>query len=167
MSLIAERPRPVILLFPMLVTALLLRSGPTEALAGDVLWPVTGPVVAEFDPPDPDWMPGHRGVDLTASPGSEVRSPRAGTVAFVGRVGGVPVVVVTHGSARATYQPVVASVQQGWPVAVGDLIGTIAPSGGHCAGRCLHWGLRIGERYADPRLLLGRVHVVLTPAESA
>ena len=35
----------------------------------------------------------------------------------------------------------------------GEPIGRVA-AGGHCAGRCLHWGLRRGETYLDPLLLI-------------
>ena len=140
------------------------RIGPPGDARPDTVWPAPGPS-ARFEPPAPDWLPGHRGLDLAAPAGSEVRSPRDGVVAFTGKVGGVPVVVILHGTARATYQPVTSLAEVGWPVAAGDLIGTVAPAGGHCAGGCLHWGLRIGERYADPRLLLGSVHVVLAPSD--
>jgi len=134
------------------------------ATAGQqVNWPVVGPVVSEFDPPDPDWLPGHRGVDLAAAAGTQVRTPREGIVVFAGPVAGVPVVVVRHGTARATYQPVTSAVSVGWPVAAGELLGVTEGLGGHCAGRCLHWGLKINDRYADPRLLLGAVKVVLAP----
>lgn len=124
-----------------------------------------GAVLSEFDPPDPDWLPGHRGLDLGATAGDEVRTPRDGILEFAGTVAGVPVVVVAHGAARATYQPAATTVPTGWPVAAGDVIATVAGAGGHCAGRCIHWGLRIGERYADPRLLLGRFEAVLTPSD--
>lgn len=126
-------------------------------------WPVTGGVVAEFDPPEPDWLPGHRGIDLSAAPGTVVRTPRAGTVSFTGRVAGTPVVVVDHGSVRATYQPVGDAPALGSPVGVGDTLGVVKEGPAHCTPTCLHWGARVGERYVDPRVLLGQVQVVLLP----
>lgn len=150
------------LIAPLLTAALLT----AVALAGDpvraaVLWPVPGGVVAEFDPPYPDWLPGHRGLDLAAPPGTEVRTPRTGIVAFVGRVGGTPVVVIRHGPVRATYQPVDSPLAVGVTVTAGAVIGTVVAQGAHCVVDCLHWGARLHERYIDPRLLSGRVTVVL------
>ncbi len=103
-------------------TALALSTAAVGAPAGaegDPVPPVAGRTVAEFDPPDPDWMPGHRGIDLAGEPGEPVSTPRAGVVAFVGLVGSVPVVVVRHGIARATYQPVSSDLAPGDLVAAG------------------------------------------------
>jgi murein DD-endopeptidase MepM/ murein hydrolase activator NlpD len=129
--------------------------------------PHDGPVVAPFEPPDPDWLPGHRGIDLGAHAGDAVRTSRAGVVAFAGMVAGVPVVVVQHAAVRATYQPVRSHLRPGTEVAAGSVIGAIAAGGGHCGGRCLHWGLVVAQRYLDPRLLLGEVSVRLVPHDDA
>lgn len=126
------------------------------------VWPVPGALSRDFDPPAQDWLPGHRGIDVDTFAGTAVTSPREGVVAHAGTVAGTPVVVISHGAARATYQPVVAALAPGTPVAAGQVIGTVA-SGGHCADRCLHWGLVVDEQYLDPRLLLGRPRVVLVP----
>ncbi len=126
-------------------------------------WPVPGPVVREFDPPEPDWLPGHRGVDLAAAPGATVRTPRDGVIAFAGRVAGSPVLVVGHGAVRATYQPVEAGATVGSTVRAGQPIGQIVSGAAHCTPTCLHWGALVGDRYVDPRILLGRAHVVLLP----
>ena len=49
-------------------------------------WPITPPpaVLRPFKPPPRPWLAGHRGVDLAGPPGTEVRSPAAGTVVFAG-----------------------------------------------------------------------------------
>ena len=47
----------------------------------------------------------------------------AGTVGFVGSIGGKPVVTVIHGGRRTTYEPVVATVERGEAVAAGEAIG--------------------------------------------
>lgn len=133
--------------------------GSAQALT---VWPVPGSVIAEFDPPDPDWLPGHRGVDLSARLGEPVRSPRAGVVQFAGDVAGTPIVVVAHGVVLATYLPVTTTAQVGQAVAAGDVIAEVA-SGTHCQVECLHWGARTHDRYVDPRILLGQYRVVLTP----
>ncbi|MFN8126085.1 MAG: M23 family metallopeptidase [Candidatus Nanopelagicales bacterium] len=143
----------------LLVSAAVLAGG--RADAGD-LWPVPGGLQRDFDPPDPDWLPGHRGVDLAAHAGDPVVSPRAGRVGFVGRVAGTPVLTIDHGMLRATYQPVTSSLTAGTPVAAGQVVATVA-TGGHCSGQCLHWGALMNDRYVDPRLLLGHTRVVLRP----
>ncbi|MEG3614937.1 M23 family metallopeptidase [Isoptericola haloaureus] len=128
--------------------------------------PLPGPVRAVVDLPAEPWRPGHRGVDLPAAAGSTVRAPRAGTVTFAGQVGGKPVVVVAHGALRSTFEPAVALVEVGGTVRTGRPVAVVAPAGtGHCApGRCLHWGVRRGDRYLDPLVLVGRaVPVVLLP----
>lgn len=126
-------------------------------LAAQILgtMPVPGPVQTEFHPPEQDWLAGHRGLDLGATIGEKVVAPRAGVVGFVGEIAGTPIITIWHGTVRTTYQPVVTSLSPGATIATGTVIGRIAPKGGHCAGRCLHWGLRSGEHYLDPRLLLG------------
>lgn len=134
-----------------------LSSGRPPVLAATTLgtMPVPGPVQTEFHPPEQDWLSGHRGLDLSATVGDKVRAPRAGVVGFVGEIAGTPIITIWHGTVRSTYQPVVTSLSPGATIASGAVIGRIAPQGGHCAGRCLHWGLRSGEQYLDPRLLLG------------
>lgn len=142
-----------------------LRSVRTGTTTGRV-WPVEPVViVAEVDLPDPDWLPGHRGLDLRADPGQVVRSAAEGVVSFAGRVGDRGVVVVVTGGWRASYEPVAASVSVGQQVGAGQPLGVLDPSGGHCAvpASCLHWGLRAGERYLDPRWLLAPPAPVLLP----
>lgn len=126
------------------------------------LWPVPGGIVRDFDPPDPDWLPGHRGIDLAAAPGGRLVTPRAGVVQFTGSVAGTPVVTVAHGALRATYQPAVGTADIGSSVPAGGTLGSVA-AGGHCSDRCLHWGAILNGRYVDPRLLLGHTHVELRP----
>lgn len=117
-----------------------------------------------YDPPARDWLPGHRGVDLAAHVGQEVRAAGAGRVTFAAGLAGRGVVVVDHGTVRTTYQPVAASVRVGEQVRAGEVIGEIAAGAGHCgSGSCLHLGLRRAREYLDPMLLL-RGHVaVLRP----
>lgn len=138
---------------------------PLAAPAADGVWPVDRPfVVGAYDPPERDWLPGNRGVDLAAHVGQSVRSMLAGVVAFAGPVAGKPVVVVRlPDGRRVTYEPVRALVRVGDPVGTGQVIGVVAIGGGHCAGTCLHVGLRTPTGYADPLSLLGRRPAVLKP----
>jgi len=121
-------------------------------------------VVRPFDPPDRAWGAGHRGLDLAATSGAPVRSLTAGVVGTAGPVAGKPVVtVLLPGGRRVTYEPVLATVAPGQAVGRGEILGLVAATGGHCGGAagCLHVGLRAGDDYLDPTVLLGRA--VLRP----
>ncbi|HWS31504.1 MAG TPA: M23 family metallopeptidase, partial [Actinoplanes sp.] len=102
--------------------------------------------------------------DLSAGAGSVVRSAGGGTVVYAQRLAGRGVVSVAHaGGLRTTYEPVTATVTAGASVAAGDPIGTVEPGHPGCPGACLHWGLRRGDVYLDPLLLLGLGRVRLLP----
>lgn len=117
-------------------------------------WPVgsgSAQIVSGLDLPAQPWRPGHRGVDLAAPEGSDVRAAGAGVVTYAGRIAGLGVVAVTHGELRTTYQPVDPAVSAGQRVGAGEPIGTVAAAGSHCAPEtCLHWGLLRGDTYLDP-----------------
>ena len=109
-----------------------------------------------FDRPVPNWLPGHRGVDLAAALGEPVKAAGSGVVIWAGSIAGRGVVVIRHSNGlRTTYEPVTASVVLGEPVVAGEVIGRISHGQSHCDGRCLHWGLRRGVDYLNPLLLLG------------
>jgi murein DD-endopeptidase MepM/ murein hydrolase activator NlpD len=164
-----------LLALPVLVTSLLLlsadppfvyaaqRADPpfmyAETRAPDPVgtWPLRPrpEVVETFDPPAERWGRGHRGVDLAGRLGQPVRTALGGRVGFVGRIAGVPLVVVHHGDTRTTYQPVDPSVTTGELVDGGDEIGTLVWFGTHCLPRaCLHWGWLRGQEYLDPLRLV-------------
>jgi murein DD-endopeptidase MepM/ murein hydrolase activator NlpD len=155
----------------------LLVLGPAAAWAagpaGIWTWPLAPPpsVVAPFQAPAGPYAPGHRGVDLSGTPGARILAAGGGVVAFAGRVAGVGVVSVDHpGGLRTTYQPVTPAVVRGEAVTRGQVLGLLAGSGGHCPpAACLHWGLRRGATYLDPLALLGPVaiRVRLLPVWSA
>lgn len=132
-------------------------------------WPLPGTprVARRFDPPPEPWLPGHRGVDLAAAPGAEVRSAGAGVVLFAGSVAGRPVVTVGHADGlRTTYEPVLPGAAAGARVAAGTPIGLLSAGHPGCvAAACLHWGLRRGEEYLDPLALLGLGPVRLLPLD--
>ena len=149
--------------FVLALTVALLLPAPDTSAGPAWVWPIYGaPVVLRgFDPPPPlePWRRGHRGVDLAAMAGAQVRSSGAGTIGFAGPLAGRGVVVVLHaGGLRTTYEPVLPAVRIGQLVAPGEAIGTLMASSSHCPPRsCLHWGLLRGPTYLDPLLLVGRV----------
>jgi murein DD-endopeptidase MepM/ murein hydrolase activator NlpD len=142
--------------------------GTGSADAGRFVWPLDPrPAVSrQFDPPEQNWLPGHRGVDLDARVGQTVVAAGDGVVAFAGVVAGKPVVSIDHeGGLRTTYEPVEASVAAGRRVTKGDPIGTVVAGHEGCASpACLHWGLRRSrDDYLDPLPLVERPVIRLLP----
>lgn len=114
--------------------------------------PVPVEIAAIFDRPGSAWGAGHRGIDLFAVDGAEVRSPGAGIVTFAGDVAGRGVVVVLHPTGlRSSLEPVTASVSVGETVSAGTVVGSLETRQSHCSpSACLHWGVREGDDYVDP-----------------
>ncbi len=148
----------VLTMIPLLLPA-------PSAQASGWTWPLPEHRVdRDFAPPADEYGAGHRGVDLAGAPGTTVVSVAAGTVAFVGEVSGTPVVTVSHGAERSTYQPVLAQVTVGQSVAAGDPIGTLLAGHIGCgASACLHLGRIAGETYLDPLDLLGSRYRLIDP----
>jgi len=147
---------PRAILLALLSALLLVPSSSAEAEASPWTWPLGHHSVDRpFDPPQSRYGAGHRGVDLPGSSGDPVRAVAAGTVTFAGRVAGVPVITVSHGRERSTYQPVAARVEVGDAVLAGDGIGVLEGAGSHCTGTCLHLGrIADDDTYLDPLTLL-------------
>jgi murein DD-endopeptidase MepM/ murein hydrolase activator NlpD len=134
---------------------------PAPPSEGTWLWPVLGPVIRAFEPPETPFGSGHRGIDIAAAWGTVVRAPEAGVVAFAGRVGGELFVTLDHGGGlTSTYSWLAAA-----SVRRGDVVGRGAPiaqSGrGHPGSSVphLHFGVRLDGAYVDPLELLGPVAV--------
>lgn len=123
-------------------------------------WPLQPrpPVERPFDPPESDFGSGHRGVDLRAEPGQEVRAAGAGYVVFADDLADRGVVSIEHDAVRTTYEPVRPSVERGDRVRTGQVIGTVATGHDGCPrAACLHWGARRGgppPEYLDPTRLV-------------
>ena len=137
-------------------------ASPVPARAsGDWTWPVVGPVIRGFDPPDSPFGSGHRGIDIGAGVGTSVRAAAAGTIAFAGPVGGRLFITVDHGAGlESTYSFLDSiAVRRGDVVAQGQ---AIARSGaGHAGGVVshLHFGVKLADAYVDPLEYLGPVEV--------
>lgn len=143
------------------------QAAPAALLASPVV-PVD--VVHLFDRPPNPWDAGHRGIDLRAAPGGEVRSPGEGIVIFSGTVVNRPLVsIALDNGLRSAVEPVTGLVDKGMRVAQGEVIGTVAESSAasHCAPeQCVHWGLRRGEEYLNPLdWLVGLGPIVLLPLD--
>lgn len=132
-------------------------------------WPVrpSPPVLRPFRAPASDYGAGHRGLDLAATDGTQVRAVEGGLVTHAGVVAGRGTVTVAHADGlSSTYEPLHPAVAAGAVVTVGDVIGTLrARDGpGHCGARaCLHLGARRGDSYLDPYPLLAGGRLALLP----
>jgi murein DD-endopeptidase MepM/ murein hydrolase activator NlpD len=125
--------------------------------------PVAGPIVDHFRPPSCRWCPGNRGVDYATRPGDPVRASAGGVVTFAGRIGADLYVTVQHRDGLRTSYAYLATiaVTEGQPVDQGAVLGT--------AGSSMHFGVRRGDVYLDPELLLAgwRVRPRLMPSDGA
>ena len=129
--------------------------------SGDWTWPVVGPVIRAFDPPDSPFGSGHRGIDIAAAVGTPVHAAAAGTVTFAGPVGGRLFVTVDHGAGLESTYSFLSSIS----VRRGDLVSqgqAIARSGTGHAGDVvpdLHFGVKLADVYVDPLEYLGPLEV--------
>jgi murein DD-endopeptidase MepM/ murein hydrolase activator NlpD len=110
--------------------------------------PVDAPVRDPFRPPACGWCAGNRGLEYATAPGQPVVASAAGVVTFAGLVAGRAWVVVTHPDGLRTSYGLLAeiAVAAGAAVRSGQRLGI--------AGDALHFGVRRGERYLDPALVL-------------
>lgn len=126
-------------------------------------WPVEGEVLTPYRNGDDPYAGGqHRGIDISAAPGTVVRAASAGTVTFAGTAGssGLTVAVRTaDGRFDTSYLHLSAiSVAKGDRVAAGARLGAVGTTGRRSTARPhLHFGVReAGSRHAyrDPLTLL-------------
>lgn len=163
-----QQARLVVVGFAWSLVAAMGWTAPAVAKPPRWVAPLAPPLVVarDFHPPAERWLPGHRGVDLLAAPGSTVSAARGGVVTFAGWVAGRGVVVISHGPLRTTYEPVKPLVTVGLRLTAGHPIGTLSVTGGHCPPKaCLHWGLRRGDTYLDPMALLEAPALRLLPLD--
>jgi murein DD-endopeptidase MepM/ murein hydrolase activator NlpD len=122
-------------------------------------WPVDGPVLRpfSFDRAHPYTAGQHRGIDLGASAGSDVRAPAPGVVSFAGTVptGGKTLSIETPAGYTATLVHLGSfSVKRGDRVDEGAIVGTVGPSGvAELTEPYVYYGLRATsdpQGYVDP-----------------
>ncbi|MFZ3494389.1 M23 family metallopeptidase [Streptomyces sp. 5.8] len=132
-----------------------LRRAPSTAGApGGRPLPSPLTVVRWWDPPPTPYAAGHRGVDLAAPVGAELRAVGPGRVHYAGPVAGRGVLSLTlPNGLRTTYEPVRPLVAQGAEVTKGQVVALLT-DGPHCPRPCLHWGLLHTNTYLNPLTLL-------------
>jgi murein DD-endopeptidase MepM/ murein hydrolase activator NlpD len=140
------------LVVPLILSVVILPvAGPATA-AGTWTWPVSGPVIRAFDPPESPYGSGHRGIDIAAPAGSTALAPADGVIAFAGPVGGRLFLTIDHGGGvESTFSWVAAlDVRRGDVVEAGQPVART--SGGHTGDLVpnLHVGVRLDDVYVDP-----------------
>ncbi len=131
-------------------------NSPTNA---EVAWPVAGFVHRLPEIPYPNWNSGHRGIDITMPYGPNVYSPVSGIVTWAGTINnqsGITVQAHDDAGLKHSLFPISTLLTEGDLVIKGQLLGEVTDDiAEHCGFiRCIHWGVRDGERYLDPRWLL-------------
>jgi len=140
-----------------LLAALVLSPG-----AAAWAWPVDGPVLRPFVSGDDPYAGGqHRGIDIGAPTGSDVRSAARGVVSFAGRLPrqGLCLTVRTEDGWSVTLVHLGSiGVSVGTQVSEGDVVGTIGPSGEpEGTEPYVYLGIRLTadpNGYVDPQTLL-------------
>ncbi|WP_407837025.1 M23 family metallopeptidase [Streptomyces sp. DSM 116496] len=136
---------------------------PPRAPAGGRPLPSPLTVVRWWDPPPTPYAAGHRGVDLAAPVGAELRAVGPGRVHYAGQVAGRGVLSLTlPNGLRTTYEPVRPLVAEGAEVTAGQVVAVLT-DGHHCSRPCLHWGLLHTTTYLNPLTLLPRPTPRLLP----
>ena len=159
---------PRVLLLPLVAVLAFGAGGAPTAphRLGQWQWPVAAPhvVLRGFVAPPTRYSAGHRGVDLEADAGTAVFAPADGVVSFAGVVVDRPVFSIRHdGELLSSFEPLESTLGVGDAVTRGQLLGVVA-AGGHCAERCVHFGVRSRGEYVSPMLLLGGIpRAVLLP----
>lgn len=152
-----------VLVLPLLV----LLAGPSTpardpvlalaATSGTWSWPVHGPILRDFEPPETPYGSGHRGIDIAVPLGTVVHAPEGAVVSFAGSVGGQLFVTLDHGGQlESTYSWLGSTlVRRGDVVARGQAIATTGT--GHTGSTVphLHVGVKLADVYVDPLDYLG------------
>jgi murein DD-endopeptidase MepM/ murein hydrolase activator NlpD len=138
-------------------------TGPGARPSPPYVAPVGGPIVDHFRAPACRWCPGNRGIDDATKPGDPVRASGAGVVSFAGRIGADLYVTVQHADGLRTSYAYLATVV----VTVGEVMSQGAELG--TAALSVHFGVRRGDVYLDPELLLAGWRPVarLVPTDGA
>jgi murein DD-endopeptidase MepM/ murein hydrolase activator NlpD len=125
---------------------------PPVAAAGTWLWPVTGPVLNAFDPPDSPYGSGHRGIDIAAPTETVAVAPSDGVVSFAGPIGGNLFLTLDHGGGLTSTFSWVSSllVRRGDAVVAGQPVVLTGWAHPGSAVASLHFGVRLDGVYQDP-----------------
>ncbi len=146
---------------PLLVVSLVAIAEPAAAPGEPWTWPVVGPVIDGYEPPETPFGAGHRGIDIAVPVGTTIVAPDAGVVTFAGKVGGELFLTIDHGGGVLSTCSWLSAlfVRRGDLVARGQSVA--ATGGGHPGADVphLHFGVRRDGTYVDPFDFLGPLSV--------
>lgn len=130
--------------------------------------PIPGAInVRDFYISENLYSSGHRGIDLLAAENSAVIASEDGYISHSGFIYNRWTISVTHNSFRTTYEPVKPIVKLGQKVKQGEVIGFLQTEGSHCFPKsCLHFGLKEGSTYFNPKFKNLRKYPILLPIYS-
>jgi murein DD-endopeptidase MepM/ murein hydrolase activator NlpD len=155
----------------VVVAAVFGGSGPASA-AGTWPWPVTGPVIRGYDPPNSPYGSGHRGIDIGAAYGTPIVAPAAGTVSFSGKVGGYLFLTIQHGGGVASIYSWVSalSVKKNDVVRAGQVVALTGQGHPGSDVTHLHFAVKLNGAYVNPLdylsagSVVGLIRLVPVPA---
>jgi murein DD-endopeptidase MepM/ murein hydrolase activator NlpD len=122
---------------------------PVQAGSGQLIWPVSGPVVSGFGM---RWGRLHAGLDIAVPAGTGIRAADGGTVVLAAYTGGYGnYVCIQHTGSLSTCYAHRSSyaVSSGSGVSQGQVIGSVGCTG-HCFGDHLHFETRVNGSPVDP-----------------
>jgi murein DD-endopeptidase MepM/ murein hydrolase activator NlpD len=122
---------------------------PVKQGSGQLIWPVSGPVVSGFGM---RWGRLHAGVDIAVPSGTPIRAADSGTVVLMGWTGGYGnYTCIQHTGSLSTCYAHQSSyaTSSGASVSQGEVIGYVGCTG-HCFGDHLHFETRVNGSPVDP-----------------
>jgi murein DD-endopeptidase MepM/ murein hydrolase activator NlpD len=125
---------------------------PAVVVADPWTWPVSGPIVRAYDPPDDPYGAGHRGIDIATATSTAVLAPADGTVTFAGPVGGRLFVSIDHGGGVVSTSSYLSSldVRRNDPVTRGQPLGLSGTGHAGASVSHVHFSVRVDGVYDDP-----------------
>ena len=124
-------------------------AAPVRQGSGQLIWPVSGPVVSGFGM---RWGRLHAGVDIAVGSGTPIRAADSGTVVLMGWTGGYGnYTCIQHTGSLSTCYAHQSSyaTSSGASVSQGEVIGYVGCTG-HCFGDHLHFETRVNGSPVDP-----------------
>jgi murein DD-endopeptidase MepM/ murein hydrolase activator NlpD len=122
---------------------------PVQHGSGQLIWPVSGPVVSGFGM---RWGRLHAGLDIAVPAGTGIRAADGGQVVLAAWTGGYGnYVCIQHNGSLSTCYAHLSSygVSSGASVSQGQVIGSVGCTG-HCFGDHLHFETRVNGSPVDP-----------------
>jgi murein DD-endopeptidase MepM/ murein hydrolase activator NlpD len=139
-------------------------GGVPSQYSGTLAWPLSGTVTQEFGCTGFPWEPPlgncshfHTGIDIADPLGTRIHAAGDGKVLYAGPLSdGAWVVIIAHSADLITLYGHVKTnipVRAGQMVRKGQLIAYVGMTG-HTTGPHLHWSVKLGDRWVNPRLFL-------------